>query len=79
MAPLRSDMTQTRELRTLMALAGVTYSDIAKAMTCSQQAVARAVTHPDKYPIKSMQIHLLLTEWTKGSEFVLVKKDLTAA
>jgi hypothetical protein len=62
----------TNELKALVALAGVEQGDIAKAMSCSHAMISKTINNPERYPIKSMQIHLLLREWAEESGFKVI-------
>lgn len=66
-------MISSKELKALMVLAGVEQADIAKAMFCSSQMISKVFVNPDRYPIKSMQIHRLLTDWAKPHGYAIVK------
>jgi len=63
----------SKELKALMVLAEAEQADIAKAMFCSPQMISKVFVNPSRYPNKSMQIHLLLTDWAKPHGYTIVK------
>jgi uncharacterized protein YlxP (DUF503 family) len=67
-------VVNTNKLKALMALAEVDQRDVADAMHCSTAMICKAINNPSKYPIKSAQIHLLLSEWAKEESGLAIVK-----